>query len=86
MNELIVRQKYLAAIEPYIGQQIIKIFTGQRRVGKSYILLQTIEKIKAQDPLANILYINKEDLQFLNFFHPQIRTRIARHTPIAARG
>ena len=64
MDKLIVRQKYLEAIRPYIGQQIIKILIGQRRVGKSYILLQTIEEIKSQDNTANILYINKEDLQF----------------------
>ena len=47
MGNLIVRQKYLEAIRPYIGQQIIKILIGQRRVGKSYILLQTIEEIKS---------------------------------------
>jgi predicted AAA+ superfamily ATPase len=64
MDKLIVRRKYLEAIKPYIGQQIIKILIGQRRVGKSYILLQTIKEIKAQDTTANILYINKEDLQF----------------------
>jgi predicted AAA+ superfamily ATPase len=64
MDKFIVRQKYLEAIKPYIGQQIIKILVGQRRVGKSYILLQTIEEIKTGDPTANILYINKEDFQF----------------------
>jgi len=66
MNKFIVRQKYLGEIKPYIGQQIIKVLIGQRRVGKSYILLQTIEEIKAMDNTANILYINKEDLQFDN--------------------
>jgi len=64
MDKFIVRQKYLEAIKPYIGQQIIKVLIGQRRVGKSYILLQTIEEIKTLDNTANILYINKEDLQF----------------------
>ncbi|MCL1867871.1 MAG: ATP-binding protein [Paludibacter sp.] len=64
MDKFIVRQKYLEAVKPYIGQQIIKVLIGQRRVGKSYILLQTIEEIKALDNTANILYINKEDLQF----------------------
>jgi len=64
MDKLIVRRKYLEAIIPYIGKQIIKILIGQRRVGKSYILLQTIEEIKSQDATANILYINKEDFQF----------------------
>jgi len=64
MDKFIVRQKYLDVIKPYIGQQIIKVLIGQRRVGKSYILLQTIDAIKALDNTANILYINKEDLQF----------------------
>jgi len=64
MEKFIVRQKYLEAIIPYIGQQIIKVLIGQRRVGKSYILLQTIEEIKTLDNTANILYINKEDFQF----------------------
>ncbi len=34
--------------------------TGQRRVGKSYILFQLINEIRKKDPDANIIYINKE--------------------------
>lgn len=64
MKKFIVRQKYLDAIRPYIGQQIIKVLIGQRRVGKSYILLQTMDEIKKLDNSANILYINKEDFKF----------------------
>ena len=64
MKKFIVRQKYSEAIKPHIGHQIIKVLTGQRRVGKSYILLQTIEEIKTLDDSANILYINKEDFKF----------------------
>lgn len=64
MKKFIVRHKYLDNIRPYIGQQIIKVLTGQRRVGKSYILLQTIEEIKQLDSSANFLYINKEDFSF----------------------
>ena len=64
MKNFIIRQKYLEAMKPYIGQQIIKVLIGQRRVGKSYILLQTMDFIKTVDRTANILYINKEDLQF----------------------
>ena len=64
MDKFIVRRKYLDAIKPYVGQQIIKVLIGQRRVGKSYILLQTMESIKAIDNTSNILYINKEDLRF----------------------
>jgi predicted AAA+ superfamily ATPase len=33
-------------------------------VGKSYILFQLIEKINAEDPDANIIYVNCEDLEF----------------------
>ncbi len=64
MKKFIVRQKYLDTIRPYIGQQIIKVLIGQRRVGKSYILLQTMDEIKKLDNSANILYINKEDFKF----------------------
>jgi predicted AAA+ superfamily ATPase len=39
---------------------MIKVITGQRRVGKSYILFQLIGEIKQQNPNANIIYINKE--------------------------
>jgi hypothetical protein len=38
--------------------------SGQRRVGKSYLLFQIINFVRSQDPKANIIYINKEDLQF----------------------
>ena len=38
--------------------------TGHRRVGKSYILYQLINIIKEEESDANIIYINKEDLEF----------------------
>ena len=63
-ESFIIRQKYIDKLKPYIGKQLIKVLTGQRRVGKSYILLQVIEEIKKQDKNANIVYINKEDLYF----------------------
>jgi hypothetical protein len=43
---------------------VIKVLTGQRRVGKSYLLFQVINLIKEENPAAAILYINKEDLAF----------------------
>lgn len=49
---------------PFMGKKLIKVITGQRRVGKSYLLFQLIEKIKQSDSTAHIIYINKEDLQF----------------------
>lgn len=40
------------------------MLTGQRRVGKSYILLQLMQEIKNENPNANIIYINKEQEEF----------------------
>lgn len=42
----------------------MKVLIGSRRVGKSYILLQLMRHIEAEEKDANIIYINKEDLQF----------------------
>jgi predicted AAA+ superfamily ATPase len=47
-------------------QSIIKVFTGQRRVGKSYLLFQIIQMIQKEHKNASIIYINKEDLSFSN--------------------
>lgn len=58
------RNTYVNRVIPFIGKQLIKAFTGQRRVGKSYLLFQVMEHIQKIDPTAFILYINKEDLQF----------------------
>lgn len=64
MQNLIFRKQYLDKITPFMGKKLIKVITGQRRVGKSYLLFQLIEKIKQSDSTAHIIYINKEDLQF----------------------
>ena len=47
---------------------MVKVFTGQRRVGKSYVLYQLIRRILYEDREANIIYINKEDIDF-NFIN-----------------
>lgn len=60
----IKRENYLAKIQPFIDQSLIKVIIGQRRVGKSYILLQLIELLKEKNPDANIIYINKERFEF----------------------
>lgn len=58
------RNTYVNRVIPFIGKQLIKAFTGQRRVGKSYLLFQVMQVIRDMDPKATILYLNKEDLQF----------------------
>ena len=45
---------------PFINKQVIKVLTGQRRVGKSYVMLQLMENIEATDSNANIVYVNME--------------------------
>lgn len=62
----IPRPNYSEKIKPFIGKQIIKILTGQRRVGKSYIMFQLMDFIREENPSANIVYINCELEQFTN--------------------
>lgn len=55
------RTFYLSKIENYIGNSLVKVLTGQRRAGKSYILRQMAMDLigKGANP-KNILFINKE--------------------------
>lgn len=63
-ENVIQRPKYIEKIIPFIGKNLIKVFTGQRRVGKSFLLFQIIKHIQVKNQNAAIIYINKEDLQF----------------------
>ena len=58
------RPYYTEKIRPYIDQPIIKILTGQRRIGKSFIIKQLIEIIRSENSNAQIIYINKELKEF----------------------
>lgn len=62
--ELIDRPVYTQQIKPFFGKGIIKVLTGQRRVGKSCILQQLMKVIKEEDHSANIIYINMEFEEF----------------------
>lgn len=62
--ELIDRPVYTQRIKPFFGRGIIKVLTGQRRVGKSCILQQLMKVIKEEDHSANIIYINMEFEEF----------------------
>lgn len=64
MRSYIPRPLYTNRIEPFIGKDLIKVITGQRRIGKSYILLQISDIIKEKTPEANIIFIDKELLAF----------------------
>lgn len=58
------RKQYISRIVPFMKQSIIKVLTGQRRVGKSYMLFQLIEKIQNEEPDASVIYINCENFEF----------------------
>jgi len=60
------RKTYIERIVKYIDNKLIKVLTGQRRVGKSYILRQIINYLishKKVNP-KNIFYLNKEFIGF----------------------
>ena len=63
-KDVIERPYYTEKIRPHIGKPIIKILTGQRRTGKSYILLQLMDIIREADASAQIVYISKELKEF----------------------
>ena len=63
-HPIVKREDYLKRVLPFIGKNLIKVFTGQRRVGKSYLLFQIMDYLLEQDPQAVLVYINKEDISF----------------------
>lgn len=63
-DDVIPREGLLNAVEPFMDQPLIKVFTGQRRAGKSYLLYQLMQKIRNRNPEAKFIYINKEDYAF----------------------
>ena len=80
--EAVIRQKYIDRIEKYLGKNTIIILTGQRRIGKSYILRLFRDKI-CRERNANVIFIDKEKNEFddirsyrdLNVFIEQKRIR-----------
>ncbi len=62
----IKRELYLKKIRPYYGKQIIKVITGQRRVGKSFLMRQIKDELHKKFPGANIIYIDLEKFEFDN--------------------
>lgn len=62
--ENIPRPHYLNKIMPFVNNGMIKVLTGQRRVGKSYILNAVESEIRKSTPEANFIRINLEDFAF----------------------
>ncbi len=64
LPKYICRPSYLERLRPYVDTPLIKVLTGQRRVGKSYILFQLIAELLDRVPAESIIYINKELHEF----------------------
>lgn len=60
------RNSYTSRIKPFMKKSLVKVMVGSRRVGKSYILYQLMGIIRQEEPDANIIYINKEDINFVD--------------------
>ena len=72
----ITRRIYADKVDAWIGKGQIIVLTGQRRVGKSYILKDFKERHK-KDLQTNIIYINKERKKFDSLKnHEQLNTYI----------
>jgi len=59
-----IRSTYLELLKKSLGNQLVKVLVGQRRVGKSYIMRQLIAHLinEKQVSATNIIYINKENI------------------------
>lgn len=62
--EIISRQIYIDHILRFLNKGMMIALTGQRRVGKSYVLRNLAEIIRHNNPDANIVYINKEKKKY----------------------
>lgn len=62
VNTGLFRNIYINRLQMYLNSQVVKVISGQRRCGKSYLLRMLIHHlIQVQKvPPQNILYINKD--------------------------
>ncbi|TAH13435.1 MAG: hypothetical protein EAZ14_05395 [Runella slithyformis] len=58
MKTIIERPNYSLRVTPFVGTNLVKVFTGQRRVGKSYLMLQVMESLRQAG--THIIHIDKE--------------------------
>lgn len=78
--EIIPRPFYMERILPYIGKDVVKVLTGQRRVGKSFILRAVEKQIREREPEANFIRLNLEDFALAHITSASIlHEEIARH-------
>ena len=60
--ELVSRPFYYSKVEKLLGKGLLIVLTGQRRVGKSYVMKELVQRKQTED--ANVIYIDKEKTAF----------------------
>ena len=77
------RQSYFSDIEAFREKKVIKVLTGLRRCGKSFLMEQFIEKLRSENiPNEQIIYYRLDDLEnepLLDYkvLHETIKSRLA---------
>lgn len=61
--DIVSRPHYYSKLEKLLGKGVLIVLTGQRRVGKSYVMKELVAR-KQQEPEANVIYIDKEKTAF----------------------
>ena len=64
--KFIKRNQYLSSLVSLTGTPDIKIITGIRRCGKSVLMQFFLDYLEESEPDANIIYINLQDLDFID--------------------
>ena len=55
--EILSRPEYIHEIRRHLGKQTIIVLTGQRRVGKSFVLLD-LKRLLSSDSQNNVIFID----------------------------
>lgn len=63
-DETFSRPYYIKRLETFAEKNIIKVLTGQRRVGKSCIMKDFAAHLRTENPDSNVIYIDKENFAF----------------------
>ena len=61
--QIIERKQYASQIDAWIGREQIIVLTGQRRIGKSFVMKDFVRRHQHESD-ANIIYIDKEKVAF----------------------
>lgn len=68
---MIKRELYLRKLRPFYPSELVKVISGIRRCGKSTLLKQIMEELKASGvPDTHMIYVNLEDYQYRSLTDP----------------